>query len=200
MHEHEHAPEATPRRRRHPRPSRRRGFTLIEASLTTVIVGTGVLAMIEAQQAYHRKNQIATRAGTGQLLANEVRELMHGLPHHAQLLNGAETLNLGPELGETSPIDFDDLDDFISVAGGGFHPPINAMGQTLPGDDMLRWRQVVTLGGVFPSLIDSNATFALGTTEMIRVVVSAQYDTDPDPTAESWVQVADLAWVVPPTR
>lgn len=180
------------------RPARRRGFTLIEAALTTVIVGTGVLAMMEAQQAYHRKNVVATRAGTGQLLANEMRELMHGMPQFEQVRGGAEGIQLGPELGEIDPSDFDDLDDFLSAGADGFHPPINAMGQTLAGDDMLRWRQVVTLGGVLGSLIDSNATFDLGTTDMVRVTVSAQYDLDPDPQKENWAQVADLAWVVAP--
>lgn len=180
------------------RPARRRGFTLIEASLTTIIVGTGVLAMMEAQQAYHRKNVVATRAGTGQLLANEMRELMHGMPQFEQVRGGAEAIVLGPELGEIDPSDFDDLDDFLSAGLDGFHPPINAMGQTLTGDDMLRWRQVVTIGGVLGSLIDSNATFDLGTTDMVRVTVSAQFDVDADPQVEEWVQVSDLAWVVAP--
>ncbi len=193
-------PPSLPVKQTHPRhrASRRRGFTLIEASLTTVIVGTGVLAMLEAQQAYHRKNAMATRAGTGQLLANEVRELMHGLPQFEQVKGGDEAINLGPELGEIAPGDYDDLDDFLSAGANGFHPPIDAMGQTLAGADMLRWRQVVSMGGVLGSLIDSNATFALGTTDMVRVTVSAQYDMDPDPGSESWVQVADLAWVVAP--
>lgn len=190
----------TPRspRRRPGRSARRRGFTLIEASLTTVIVGTGVLAMLEAQQAYHRKNVVATRAGTGQLLANEMRELMHGMPQFEQVRGGAEAIVLGPELGELDPSDFDDLDDFLIAGTDGFHPPINAMGQTLEGEDMLRWRQVVTIGGVLGSLIDSNATFDLGTTDMVRVTVSAQFDLDADPTRERWVQVSDLAWVVAP--
>ena len=179
--------------------ARRRGFTLIEASLTTVIVGTGVLAMMEAQQAYHRKNEIATRSGTGQLLANELRELMHGMPQHSQIKGGDEALNLGPEVGEISPDTFDDLDDFLA-AGTGFNPPIDAMGQEIPGEEMLRWRQVVSLGGVYESLLDAAATEPLGATRMVRVQVTAQYDMDPDPNAERWTPVADLVWVAPPTR
>ena len=65
---------------RHPR--RQRGFTLIEASLTTVIIGTGVLAILAAQQAYHRKNDWAQRTGTAVLLANEIRELTLPMPQH----------------------------------------------------------------------------------------------------------------------
>jgi len=42
------------------RTSRRaKGFTLMEAALTTVIVGVGVLSIVEAQQAYHQKNDWA---------------------------------------------------------------------------------------------------------------------------------------------
>ena len=65
-------------------PSRRHrrdaGFTLIEAALTTVIIGTGVLAIVGAQQAYHQKNAWAQRTGTAMLLANEIREMTMPLP------------------------------------------------------------------------------------------------------------------------
>ena len=47
-----------------PRGMANRGFTLIEAALTTAIVGTGVLSIMAAQQAYLRKNDWAQRAGT----------------------------------------------------------------------------------------------------------------------------------------
>ena len=47
-------------RRHHQRA--RRGFTLIESALATVIIGVGVLAMVTAQQALHRKNEWSTHA------------------------------------------------------------------------------------------------------------------------------------------
>ena len=73
------------------------GFTLIEASLTTIIVGTGVLAILAAQQAFHKKNDWAQRSGTAMLLANELREFTLSLPQHDPITGDT---NMGPELGE----------------------------------------------------------------------------------------------------
>ena len=52
----------------------RRGFTLVETALATVIIGTGVLAMISAQQVLLEKNNWSTMANTATLLGNEIRE------------------------------------------------------------------------------------------------------------------------------
>ena len=95
-----------PRRRRH---RRQAGFTLIEASLTTVIIGTGVLAIVAAQQAYHQKNNWSTRTSTAMLLANELRERTLALPLHDPITGKS---NYGPELDETTAQAYDDLDDF----------------------------------------------------------------------------------------
>ena len=43
-------------RKRGGRRSARGGFTLIETALATVIVGVGVLAIVAAQQAFHKQN------------------------------------------------------------------------------------------------------------------------------------------------
>ena len=76
----------------------------MEAALTTVIVGTGVLAIVSAQQAYHQKNDWAQRTATGLLLANELRELTLTLPQHDPF-TGVD--NLGPEGNESGLSDFD---------------------------------------------------------------------------------------------
>lgn len=59
-----------------------RGFTLIEAALATVIVGVGVLAIVEAQQSFHRKNLWAVQSGVATRLGNEIREMTLNLPRH----------------------------------------------------------------------------------------------------------------------
>jgi prepilin-type N-terminal cleavage/methylation domain-containing protein len=59
-----------------------RGFTLIETALATVIVGVGVLALLDAQAAFHVSNDWSTHAATGTYLANEIRELTRKLPNH----------------------------------------------------------------------------------------------------------------------
>ena len=87
----------------------RHGFTLIEAALATIIIGTGVLAIVLAQQAFHKQNQWALRAATGMRLGGEIRELMMNLPRHDPV-TGTETW--GPEGNENGVLDFDDVDDF----------------------------------------------------------------------------------------
>ena len=95
-------------RHTHGRPHRpRRGFTLIEAALATVIIGTGVLAIVLAQQAFHKQNRWALKASTGMRLAGEIRELMMNLPRHDPV-TGTETW--GPEGNESGVLDFDDVE------------------------------------------------------------------------------------------
>lgn len=182
----------------------RRGFTLIEASLTTVIIGVGVLAILAAQQSYHQQNHWAQRTGTAMLLANEIREMTMHLPHHDPAV-GAE--NLGPEVGEDSLVDYNDLDDFI----GGLDPttqralprsftppngPINAVRQVIP--DMERWEQVLLIEKVDPNALNapSDQTLPLGVTHnaLMRLTVTINYL---DPATGDREPVTTLTWLVP---
>ncbi len=104
-----------------------RGFTLIETSLAVIIIGVGVLALLEAQQAFLFKNSWSTHSSTGALLANEVREMARTYPRHDVFSGGLyfenpvthETLRgWGPETGEASADTFDDLDDLDGVMFG----------------------------------------------------------------------------------
>lgn len=182
------------------------GFTLIEAALTTVIVGTGVLAIVAAQQAYHMKNDWAQRTGTAMLLANELRELTLSMPYHDPI---TATANLGPETNEYS-IDgenqlvpdvrlFDDLDDFAGPVTGGtgagltFNPPINALRNTI--DNMDNWTQSIIVENVLPDDISSTFAQPLATTDMMRVTVTVSYQDTTDASPQTLTQ---LTWVVTP--
>ena len=174
---------------------RRTGFTLIEAALTTVIVGTGVLAIVSAQQAYHIKNEYAARTGTAQLLANELRELTLSLPVHDPVTGIA---TLGPEGNETSVADYDDLDDFAgTISGGGvgsgttFDPPINALRQPISAMD--RWSQVIEVRGVLPGYLNAQDAVSLGLADMFRVTVTVFYRDGSDTEAQP---ATTLTWVV----
>lgn len=171
------------------------GFTLIEAALTTVIVGTGVLAMLSAQQAYHMKNDWAQRTGTAMLLANELRELTLTLPMHDPFTG---TANLGPEADEPTVADYDDLDDFAGPVGVGgfgagilFTPPINALRQ--PINNLNGWSQFIQVVNVLPDNISSNIAQPVGSTDLMRVTVSVTYQ---GPNAAQPTTLTQLTWVV----
>ena len=176
------------------RRSRAAGFTLIEAALTTVIVGTGVLAIVAAQQAYHQKNDWAQRSGTAMLLANEIRELTLPLPMHDPITGAS---NIGPELGENTVADYDDLDDFAGVPSGGdfpgttFDPPIDAMRR--PIADMPGWSQSIEVVSVLEENIGSSVTLDPGATNMLRMTVTVMYQGPRDNTPNP---VTQLSWVI----
>ncbi len=115
------------------------GFTLIETAMATVIIGVGVVAMVDAQEAFTRSTLWSSHATTGTFLANEIREMARHMSRHDPVtglwLEG-ETLNgWGPESGEVSVDGFDDLDDLDGLVfgeGGDFAGPINAYGEVIP--------------------------------------------------------------------
>jgi len=170
------------------------GFTLLEASFTIVIIGTGALAILAAQQAFHRENDWAQRSGNAVLLANELRELTLSLPLHDPI-TGAATL--GPESGEADVTDYDDLDDFAGTvseglgAGTTFDPPINAMREDIDG--LPGWSQFIEVANVDPDDISASTTEALGTTDMMRVRVTIRYQSPQDDSPKA---ITQLTWVV----
>jgi len=129
---------------------RRRAFTLIETALALVIIGVGVLALIEANQAFIHTNGWSTQAATATYLANEVREMMRRLPRHDPVTglyfdssSGSQVLRgWGPETGELGANDFNDVDDFdglkfayngtTGMADGDLPGPIDAFGSIIP--------------------------------------------------------------------
>lgn len=153
-------PHARRRLTRKPRPA----FTLIETALATIIIGVGVVAIIDANQAFMRSNSWSSLSATGTLLGNEIRELTRGMPRHDAVTGlslgedangGSVLIGWGPEAFETTLQDYDDLDDFDGVRfgdGGDFPGPIDAFGniipQTLPdGTVLMRNNEVVPLEG-----------------------------------------------------
>lgn len=130
----------------------RRGFTLIEAAYTTIILGIGVVAMVEAQQSFIRSNSWSNESSTAAFLAGEVRELMWSLPNHDPVsglfldtTNGNVLTGWGPEAGEVLATDFDDVDDFDGmtftwigtdgIADSDLPGPINGFGEVIPEID-----------------------------------------------------------------
>lgn len=122
----------------------RRGFTLIEAALATIIIGVGVVAIIEAHEGFMRANNWSSHAATGTLLGNEIREFSLRLSRHDPVTglfladNGQGSIELfgwGMEENEVAIDDIDDIDDLSGLVfgqTGHFPGPIDALGQIVP--------------------------------------------------------------------
>ncbi len=128
----------------------RTGFTLIETMMATIIIGVGVLAMVDAQTAFIRSNSWSSHAASATYLANEIRELTRHMPKHDPVNGlfieddgeGGVLHGWGPDAGEVTVDDFDDIDDFdgmtfsfVGTAGhgdGDLPGPINAFGEVIP--------------------------------------------------------------------
>lgn len=109
--------------------------------MAVTIIGVGVLAMVEAQTAFIHANLWSSHAASGAYLGGEIRELMRGLPRHdpASGLSG-DPVAFGPEVGETTVDDFDDIDDFDGVIfgyNGTMDGPLDAVGRLIPAIDNL---------------------------------------------------------------
>lgn len=153
--------------------SPRRGFTLLETSMALVIVGVGILALIEAHASMSRVNAWSTQSATASYLAQELRERTRRLPRHDPVMGLFVTsanalVGWGPDAGETTLADYDDVDDYDGVsfgATGVFPGPINSQGELIPAIDeagatiivngavrpLAGWTQRITVEKVEPS-------------------------------------------------
>lgn len=127
------------------------GFTLIETSMATVIIGVGVLAMVDAQSAFIVSNQWSSHAASATFLANEIREFTRNLPKHDPVTgislgdDGSGNMVItgwGVDAGEVRAGDFDDIDDFNGITfsyigtpglnDNDLPGPINSFGEVIP--------------------------------------------------------------------
>ena len=167
----------------------RRGFTLIEAAIATVVVGSGVVAVMSAQRAFHVQNEWAAQAAVAQQLGVEVRELMLGLPQRDPV-TGDDLW--GPEPDEADVADFDDLDDFDGAVfdssdGTG---PLNAL--RAPIDAMDGWRQRVFVENIDPFHL--TRTVEDGASELMRITVVVELQASGDAAPREFTRIA---WIAP---
>lgn len=191
-HPQDRLPIATPTRLRRARPD---GFTLLETALAIIIVGSGVLAILYAQMAFHRQNDWSTHTSTATFLANEIREMTVRLSPHDPVTG---SVYWGPEPNELTLADFDDLDDFDGVEGLGTvfseaegTGPVNAQRLIVP--DMPGWSQVVRVAKVPKNNISGpeDPDLAPGLYVLrIEVAVLYQGASDPEPS-----EVTKIAWI-----
>lgn len=204
-----------------------RAFTLLETALTLVIIAVGVLAVIDAQRYFTQGNSWSSHAATATFLANEIRELSSRLPRHdpvsgLSIIDDA-LVGWGPESGEVTAADFDDIDDFDGLSfrfdgtpadgplilDDDLPGPIDAFGNLiddLGGDGTFGWIQTVLVDKVDPfdfaqvlpvdyQLPPDGAFAGLGVDAFpLRVTVIVSYQGRYDQAPE---EVARVAWIVP---
>lgn len=132
------------------RPSRRRGFTLIEAAMTTVIVGVGFMAMLQLLAAGTASNLQGAESTTGVNLAKNVREMALKLPYaHLTTLNGKS-----------------------------YSPPVDARGTTL--SEFTGWTQTCKVQAVDPVHVTTDIIDSAPEAVRLTVTVShnGQFVTD----------------------
>jgi len=164
-----------------------RAFTLIETALATLIIGTGVLAIVLAQQAFHQQNDWANRAATGMRLASEIREMTFNLPRH-DAVTGSDMW--GPESNEASVLDYDDIDDFDGAVfsqdlGNG---PLSAIRKSIP--NLPGWLQRVEVVVVDPFNIHTVLPDGAATMLRVQAIVEYQGPYDLTPT-----EITRLRWI-----
>ena len=167
----------------------RRGFTLMEASLAVLIVGTGFLAVMELFSACTIENQRSTQVTTAQLLCSNIQEMTANMafkdPFYAATTWGAES-------AETLT-SYNDVDDFDGLS---FNPPLDSTRSAIP--QLSRYTQVVTVMPVDPNRPGNNTDvvkpeIGKGTyTGAVRVRVSVLFRARP---TEQPVEVLRSAWV-----
>jgi prepilin-type N-terminal cleavage/methylation domain-containing protein len=128
----------------------RRGFTLIETALASIIVGVGIVATMQLFATCTMDNRSAAQMSTAAMLANNVHEAMLG----AEVTfadPGTAHRYFGPEPGE-SLATFDDLDDFD---GASMSPPIDSLRK--PIASLSEYTQVVSVWPVYPNKLSVNS-------------------------------------------
>ncbi len=115
------------------------GFTLIEAAITTAIVGIAFASVLELFSACTRQNKVASNGTVAMMLAQHIQETMVALPFTDP---SPLTATFGAESGE-SLATYDDVDDFN---GQTFNPPIDASRHTI--DELAQYSQTITVTNV----------------------------------------------------
>ena len=178
-----------------PSPGRRRarargGYSLIETALATIIVGVGVVALMQLFASCTKQNQLGANMTTALLLAQNVQEAMADLPFRDPRGTGFGREETGT--GADAHKDFNDVDDFhdwTSAPGA----PIDATRERLAG--LAGYAQAVSVERINPNQLSS----VLPGDDAVRVTVrityrspgSAAAGTPPEVYRVSWVRVRD---------
>jgi len=184
---------------------RRRAFTLVETTLTTIIVGLAITSLVKLVLTSTQQNRYTQRLTIGCLLAENCREMMANLP----FCDPAEaTVNFGPEPGEALATfnDVDDFDGFDStvrpdLAAGSPVGVVDAARRVITTTvngvpqvpvEWAPWRQQIAVDPVDPNNLGSVFPKPDTTRNCVRVTVTISYLP---PGEAAWQIVTQLRWI-----
>ena len=124
---------------------RTRGFTLVEAALTMVIIGTGVMAMLQLLTAGTMSNSSAAELTTAVQLANNVHEMALALPFKCPTNPTSTTFK-----DSGGPANYTYLWD---LNGDSYSPPRDIRRNTI--STYANWTQQITVQSVDPTNLDA---------------------------------------------
>ena len=198
------------------RASGRMGLTLIEVMIAVAITALGVIATMELIRATTTTNTYNERQALAMSLAGNAREMLSGLSFSEPTPTGVTTSqlpNIGPDDGETTLRDYDDVDDFNGwssdvrpdLATGAPIGPVDALRQvitetvTINGASVTRvnpelanYRQRIVVEAVDP--LNLNTVVTTGTNYTNRRVVRITVIVERRNGA-AWVEAARLRWL-----
>ena len=158
----------------------RRGFTLIEAAMVTVIIGIGVVGMLELLAAGTMSNTKGTELTTAINLANNVREISLGL---------AFADPQQPTVWNTKEATIKDYDDIKDLDGENWCPPRDVRKQQILGYDT--WRQKIKVETVSQNNVGGLALPNDPNEPTARITVTIQRGSD----AAKAVDVYTMSWL-----
>ena len=158
-----------------------RGFTLIEAAMVTVIIGVGVVGMLELLAAGTMSNTKGTELTTAINLANNIREVTLGM----QFVDPEQ-----PTIWSTKEATTAAYDDVKDLDGCEFSPPLDVRRQ--PIASYVNWKQVIRVDTVDPNNVKLALTTKDAREVTARVTVTIQHQ-NADVYTMSWLAVAPKA-------
>jgi hypothetical protein len=165
--------------------TRNGGFTLLEAALTTIIVGTGIVATMQLFAVCTLQNRSASHMTTAMFLANNIQETMADLP-----FSDPSGVGFGLEEGGQPVSAYDDIDDFDAWDSADLAGPIDASRSAMA--ELAQYEQRVAVDLVDPNRLSLDAAG----TDAAKVTVRVMYRRTPESDAEevhriSWIRVRD---------
>jgi hypothetical protein len=149
----------------------RRGLSLPEVMISTLLVGVVLVASMKTVGAVFRTRRINAQLGAGEQLAeelmSEILQVRYEDPEETAVPIGDSVGPPGIETGETDTTraDFDDVDDYHQWSA---QPPVHKDGTPVAGFEQYERR--VTVEGVAPDTLQPDHSFETGM-RLIEVTV-----------------------------